>query len=878
MRMSGWRTCCAALVMALGGAQTYAALAQAQTQQTEAGLKLHVPSPDWRDQIIYFVMIDRFADGRADNNDQGAGEYDPADPARYSGGDLPGLTRHLGYIQGLGATAVWITPPIANRWWDPQAKYGGYHGYWAENFKAVDAHYGTLQDYKHLSDQLHRRGMYLVQDVVVNHTGNFFSYGAGWKESDLSHNFRRIADSNGKRAPTQSPFDQNDVNNPTHRKADIYHWTPAITDYNDQRQEWNFQLADLDDLNTDNPVVRDALRDSYGYWIREVGVDGFRVDTAFYVPPEYFRDFMYSDHAAYPGMERVAKRTGRERFHVFGEGFGIDKPFDDAQMRKIDGYMRDAGGQALLPGMIQFPLYGTLGDVFVRGHPTAELADRIQRTLRLHSQPHLMPSFIDNHDVDRFLSGGSQAALKQALLLIMTLPGIPTLYYGTEQGFTEQRASMFAKGYGAGGHDHFDVQAPLYRYIRQATTLRRNSLLFSRGTPTVLKDSPAGPGVLAYRVNHEDASAIVVFNTSDREVLLDSLKTGATEGALLKGLFGIDTGIPDVVVGTGGRISRVLPARSGWVWKVTREKRDRQRASAVAPALALERGQFEGDFIVRGTASPSAPLLLVVDGDLDSAKAVAADAEGRWQATVDTSNMADSAVAHRVVAWDPDAEIASESREFRVARRWNVLADVADPSSDDHGPTGRYQYPNDAGWREHRPLDIHGVRVSGTGGAMKIELQMNRLTALWNPANGFDHVAFTIFIEIPGAPGGTSVMPLQNATLPAGMRWHYRLRAHGWSNLLFSSAGAGADNEGTPASPSATLAADAGSNTLTLTFPANALGNLQTLSGVKLYITTWDYDAKYRALAPAAQGFSFGGGDGAVDPLVMDDTAVIVLP
>ena len=131
-----------------------------------AALKLHVPSPDWRDQIIYFLMTDRFEDGNPQNNDQGAGEFDPKQSARYSGGDLAGVQKRLDYIQGLGATSVWITPPVANQWWN--GTYGGYHGYWASDFKRVDAHVGNLKDYQKLSDALHRRGMYLIQDIVLN--------------------------------------------------------------------------------------------------------------------------------------------------------------------------------------------------------------------------------------------------------------------------------------------------------------------------------------------------------------------------------------------------------------------------------------------------------------------------------------------------------------------------------------------------------------------------------------------------------------------------------------------------------------------------------------------------------------------------------------
>ena len=142
----------------------------------EAPGPLHVPSPDWRDQVIYFAMIDRFDDGDPSNNDQGAAEYDPADAAKFSGGDLRGLQRRVPYLRQLGATALWITPPVANQWWNPAKRYGGYHGYWATDFSAVDAHFGTLADYQALSRTLHGAGMYLVQDVVVNHVANFVAY------------------------------------------------------------------------------------------------------------------------------------------------------------------------------------------------------------------------------------------------------------------------------------------------------------------------------------------------------------------------------------------------------------------------------------------------------------------------------------------------------------------------------------------------------------------------------------------------------------------------------------------------------------------------------------------------------------------------------
>ncbi len=863
-------------------AATSAATSAATPATSGAPLKLHVPSPDWRDQIIYFLVTDRFNDGDAANNNQGAGEFDPTSNAKYNGGDLKGIEQKLDYIKGLGATAIWITPPVANQWWDPQVQFSGFHGYWAENFMAVDRHLGTLDDYRRLSHAIHTAGMYLVQDIVVNHTGNYFSYNGGWNAREPARNFSLNAASQPTRAPTQSPFNLNDARNPDHRRAGIYHWTPNVVDFTDPKQEMNFQMSGLDDINTENPVVRRALRESYGYWIKEVGVDAFRVDTAFYVPASYFADFMYSRDQRHPGMVAVARATGRNEFHVFGEGFGIDKPYSDTYARKIERYMTSPAGQPLLPGMINFPLYGAMGDVFARGRPPAELAHRIQRMMTVHKRPHLMPTFVDNHDVDRFLAGGSQAALKQSLLLMMTLPGIPTIYYGTEQAFTEPRAAMFKAGFQSGGRDRFDTDAPLYRFIAELSVLRKTNRVFSRGKPTILKDNAATAGALAYRMSHGNDAAIVAFNSSSSDTFMDNMETRLAAGTVLQGLFGID-GIPaNIVVGTGGRVSLKLGPRSGLVWKVSPEKR-------VVPALplsitmeALKKPSMRGDFTVSGRAQGIPQFKLVTDGDIASAKTITPASDGRWDATVDTRKMLDANTKHSVVAWAEVPldvlNITSATRTFRVARHWLALADVADPEGDDTGPHGTYRYPTDASWENIHALDIRRIRISGAHGALKIDVTMKQIATTWNPQNGFDHVAFTIFIEIPGKEGGATVLPLQYGEVPAGMRWHYRLRAHGWSNAMFSAEGASAENEGTSVTPAADIRVDKASNTVTFILTASALGNPKSLSGAKLYFTTWDYDGGFRKLAQNADHGSFGGGDPLTDPRIMDDTRLIVLP
>ena len=828
---------------------------------------------DWRDQIIYFAMIDRFDDGDPRNNDQGAGEFDPRDPRRFSGGDLAGLTRRLDYIAGLGATAVWITPPVANQWWSEKAQYGGYHGYWTSDFSAVDAHFGTRGAYRAFADALHARDMRLVQDIVVNHTADYFGYDGAYDPAHVDTGFTLRPERDGRSAPGPAPFDRNDARDPAQRADGIYHWTPAIRDFRERRQELDWQLADLDDLNTEHPEVRRALRKAYGDWIRDIGVDAFRIDTAFYVPPDFFADFMHADDPHAPGVLKMARDAGIRDFHLFGEGFGVDKPFDNAMARKIDGYMRDADGRPLLPGMLNFPLYGTLGDVFARGHAPAELHHRIDDMMRTHADPWRMPTFVDNHDVDRFLAGGDEAGLKQALLSILTLPGIPTLYYGTEQGVREQRAAMFATGHGSGGRDRFDATAPMYRWLQRAIALRRSDRVFSRGTPRVLDANPAAPGAIAWRMDHAGRPALVVLNSASRPQLLDALDTGLPPGTSMQPLFAIDGNAPPLQVDRDGRVSLVLPPRAGFVW----------RAGSVAPSSNAVQDEgdpdvridadapvhSEGDLAIAGHAPALSQVQLVVDGDLASARTVDVGRDGRWRATLRTDDMLDPAIPHRVVARDPVSGRMSQGHRFTIARRWTRIAAVDDPLDDDHGPTGRYTYPDDPGWRTPRPADLRGASLWASGGALRVQLRMRALVADWNPANGFDHVAFTLFLRLPGRADGTTLLPQQSARMPDGGPWHLRMRAHGWSNALFGADDADALHEGRNLGESARIEIDRAANTVTFTLHARALGHPDSLDGLAVYATTWDYDGGYRALGETAGPHRFGGGR-PDDPKVMD--------
>jgi hypothetical protein len=230
---------------------------------------------------------------------------------------------------------------------------------------------------------------------------------------------------------------------------------------------------------------------------------------------------------------------------------------------------------------------------------------------------------------------------------------------------------------------------------------------------------------------------------------------------------------------------------------------------------------------------------------------------------------------HRLVAWSPETATASAARTFRVERAWRVLAEADDPAGDDTGPRGTYRYPTD--WSA-RTLDLRHVRVEGSGGALRVTLTLAATSTLWNPPNGFDHLAVNVYIALPGeAARAVAAMPRQNDVLPGGLRWNRRLRVHGWSNALFAADGAGPASDGTPVAPAAAIAVDPATRTLQFTLSPAALGG-GPLSGARVYVTTWDYDGGYRALQAEPGGSVFGGGDGARDPLWKDASPVLALP
>lgn len=844
-------------------------------------LNLHVPSPTWEDQIIYFLMTDRFNDGDPSNNDQGFGEYDPQIPEKYSGGDIQGVIEKLEYIQTLGATTVWVTPPVANQWWDGKNKFSGYHGYWASNFKEVDKHLGTLVDYQLLSHHLHQRGMYLIQDIVINHTGNYYGYPKNtYNPEDPTAHFELNQQSLPSTSPSQYPFTLNDPRNPEHLAASVYHWTPNIEDYNDTYQKINYELGALDDINTQNVLVREVFRDSYGYWIRVVGVDGFRIDTVIYVEKEFWNDFMNNNGEKSPGMNLVAKSTGRENFIAFGESFLNSKPYSDTGDREVANVI----GTDEKPGlnsMINFPLYFTIGRVFAQGKPTSYLAYRLNTIVNsgIYPSPHQLVNFIDNHDTNRFLENATKEGFQQALFFQFSIPGIPVIYMGTEQLFHEPRASMFAGGWGSHDQDHFDEGSEMYQFLQQLSVVRKANKVLTRGDFTILQDSDLGPGVLAFRRRYEGAEVIILFNTADQPILLSNLETGLSAGTKLKMIHGLHMD-RDLEAGKNGWITAELPQRSAGIFQVEKIAQQAEKEELSVDFLTDIAGNtYSEDISVRGTiAHAKGEYVLVIDGKLQQAIPLAILEEGKWDVTIPISRFPFGKSDHKLTIFSPEQQLSSPVLAFStdIDIRGETVR-ITDPTSDDNGPDGTYLKPLDASYGLQ--MDIRAVKATAFGGNLRLELEMGELSQIWLPPNGFDHVLFHVFIDLPESEGADYI-PMLNTPAPEGFKWDYAAYIAGWLSAFYSSQGASREHYGTKLSTPPSISVDQENRTIMLQFSPDALGNPKTLEGANIYITTWDCNGSeggYRRMAKKGELWKFGGSDDPNPVRIMDDTEVITI-
>jgi glycosidase len=348
-----------------------------------------------RDDVIYLIMPDRFADGDLSNDRPlgSTGLYDRSQPMAYHGGDLRGLREHLGYLRDLGVTAIWLTPVWKNTDSD-------YHGYHVVDLYALDDHMGSMQEYQTLVADAHKLGMKVLIDYVVNHTGPHHP----WANDP----------------PTPTWFH----GTPAHHLEPAYTFTGLVDPHASPREYLNtldgWFAGKLPDLNPDDPALALYLAQNAMWWTETAQLDGFRLDTFPYSTRQFWSGWHQRLRQVYPQLNSVGEVADAD---------STITSFFEGGREQFDGI--DSG----LATVFDFPLCYALRDVVIKGAPMEKIVD-VLRHDELYPHPEMLVTFIGNHDNRRFVSeeGSNPAKLKAALSLLLTLRGIPQIYSGDEIG------------------------------------------------------------------------------------------------------------------------------------------------------------------------------------------------------------------------------------------------------------------------------------------------------------------------------------------------------------------------------------------------------------------------------------------------------------
>ena len=792
-------------------------------------------SADWAGKVLYLVMLDRFADGDPSRNDFGRDEYSPTDPEKFRGGDLEGLRRRLPGLKRLGIDAIWLTPPTHGQWVNPTIATRGYHGYWPYDFTAVDPHFGTLEDYRRMVADAHALGMKVIQDIVVNHTANYFTVTAeGYDPKHPERSWRPIAGvyppDGEPKAPNDPVFKMNDARDPAHRKAGVYNFTPNISDYRDRRQTLTHAMGDLDDINLENPLAARRMREIYRFWIEQAGVDAFRVDTVYYTPEGFYDDFLNKTDQKDLGVKKFAAQHGNESFLVFGEVWSYD-------YKAIGKYLEGPKGPRL-DSAVDLPLNEAFNQVFFRKAATDHMKTPLAAAKR---NPELWVTFADNHDVERVYARGTPRAARQCLAALFTLPGLPCVYYGTEAGLTGARESMFDES-------QCDPKRPENKFLKKLIALRKSHPSLAVGEAT-MDTSGASCGILSYVVINGKCRYRVVFNTAPerRAYALPSA------GKNVKVLLSSDSQSLSSVLS--------MPPES---FLILDESRSPVKSPSVAvPQLSLKSsGPFKEPFSVRFTVPKGSKikrLELLCDDDLERRRIVKDPKSGLIIA--DPEQLGGGRRTLRLLS-STAAGARTLSKPVHVDLRCcdRLLAERGVPPANKAGFAGRHlRAPAEASYDGQ--ISLERVRVCARGRDLKMELLMSRVTDSWNPPEGYDHAYFSVFFQFPGRHG-LDVLPKLGAKIP-GFRWDAGFLLYGWGSRSFSAKGSSADAYGAPLPGEVKQGASPARRTVNLLFSERCFGKLKSFSGARVLITTWDgYLGEMRALSATPEDWAFSVADG----------------
>jgi glycosidase len=466
-----------------------------RNRDTGGPLQTFASPSDWRDQWIYFLMVDRF------NNSQAPPRHQPFDDPNFfgfQGGNLASIQDQLPYIKQLGAGAIWLSPVLKN----VPLQAGTYHGYGIRDFLHVDPRFA--RDPNHADDELrslvdaaHNLGLYVILDIVLNHTGDVFAYVCDAGESNCVRSQGAEADLRPsprairwRDATGNARADWPDVASIPAPPPEAVVWPVEL-----QRNDWFRRqydpgpggddtigdFASLKQFRTDFPELQQLLIRSYQYIIARFDVDGFRIDTLRYLRnglPLLFGN----------SVREFALSVGKKNFLTFGEVFVGNA---EQQIATFIGRTTTQGGDMVgIDAALDYPLFFDLKP-FVKGFvpPTGivnmyALRKQIEAdVLSSHGDAtRFFVTFLDNHDVKeriRYVDPANPTRFDDQVTLgiacLFSLPGIPCLYYGTEQGLHGAGSDDPAVREALWGGPGFDRNAPFYQQISQIAAVRRST-------------------------------------------------------------------------------------------------------------------------------------------------------------------------------------------------------------------------------------------------------------------------------------------------------------------------------------------------------------------------------------------------------------------
>jgi len=768
----------------------------APTAVTRAGaqdIARHSLRQDVTDQNFYFVMGDRFNNGDTSNDEGGlTGDrevtgLDPTARGYYHGGDITGLRQKLDYLEGLGTEAIWFTPIFKNKAVQPEDSSAGYHGYWITDFTQVDPHLGTNAELAGLVRSAHRRGMKVYFDIITNHTADVIALGDSARPAYVSKDVEPYRDAGG------TPFDDRDfagtssfpeldpdvsfpftpeldadeetlkkpnwLNDPT-----LYHNRGNTTFVGEDSLYGDF--FGLDDLFTEHPRVVRGMTNIYKTWVRELGIDGFRIDTMKHVNDEFWQAFG-------PGILDYAHRQGKRDFFMFGE------VFDDRLTEAGSAFRSHFTTNDEMQSVLDFGFQAAARNFVSKGTSPQDLREFLVADdwyTDADSNAYQLPTFLGNHDMGRigyFLKTDNPGASDDELLrrdqlahqLMYLSRGNPVVYYGDEQGFTGSGGDQLARQdmfentvsdwvgaqdidlIGADEEttpydDNFDTNHPLYRTIGRLARLTERHPALRNGAMQI-RSADADPGIATFsRVDRRARREYVVaFNNSESEAgtVLD---TFVGEGVELRRIYG--SGTPTLTTGDDGELALDVPALSAVVYRASK----RVPASTRAPGVFLEP--------VTPTESARSRMRVVADVDGASFYEVTFQARagnGGWR-TIGTDDNAPYQVFHDTRDLRPGTSLEYRSvvlDNAGHARMSNARSAVA--------PTPSVRITSPSGGTVAQPYEITvEATVDPERATQRVRIQRSVEGGEWeNLGTDTSSPAFTVKDDVSDLDLGTEV-------------------------------------------------------------------------------------------------------------------------